>query len=140
MEDVVIEIRSLQDGKEVSYLLTDGRLSQIESDVLLEFDGSDLYGQKGATFSMRITGDKRVSLALENGDDSEFTLERGVKHFRSIGNSSDIHDMLVGIDAQQITSNVGLNGGTADFKYILDYNNHSAVTKEMKVSVRSKNQ
>ena len=140
MEDVVIEIRSLQDGKEVSYLLTDGRLSQTGNDVLLEFDGSDLYGQKGSTFSMHITGDKRVSLALENGEDSEFTLERGVKHFRSIGNSSDIHDTLVGIDAQQITSNVGLNGGTADFKYILDYNNHSAVTKEMKVSVRSKNQ
>ena len=140
MEDVVIEIHSLQDGKEVSYLFTDGRLSKTGNDVVLEFDGSDLYGRKGETFRMKISGDNSISLALENGDDTDFIIERGIKHFRSVGDSSDIHNMLVGIDAQQITSNVDLNGGTADFKYTLDYNNHSAVTKEMKVSVRSKKQ
>lgn len=138
MEDVVIEIHSLQDGQEVSYLFTDGKLSESGGDVLLEFDGSDLYGRKGETFSLRITGDKRVRLALENGEDTDFIIEQGVKHFRSLGDESDINNILVGIDAQHINSNVGLKGGTVDFKYILDYNNHSAVTKEMKVSVRSK--
>lgn len=140
MEEAIIEIHSLQDGQEVSYLFTDGHFSKNGPEVFLEFDASDLYGKKGGVFSLKITGDDLVRVSADTGDDTEFIIERGVKHYRALPDPFGGNGLIVGIYAQHIDNDIGADGGTFAFKYILDYNNHSSVTKEMKVSVRSKKQ
>jgi hypothetical protein len=61
MDEVKINIRSIQDGVETSLLVSDGRMKFIKKDnYYIEFDGTDICGISGEKVSFQIDGEDKV--------------------------------------------------------------------------------
>ena len=134
MKDVIIEIHSVQDGIETSFLYTEGFMTEKDNNIFIEFDGTEVCGMDGEKYKLEINGQEKVTMVSGNGNyKSQLILEKGVKHFCQYCNMGG--DVLVGVDAQSINSTLGKSGGDLEVKYILDVNHSVSSTNVMKVKV-----
>ena len=136
MKNVQLEIRSLQNGKEVSYVYTHGKMLRTrEGAVYLEFDGTGLLGEEGVTVRLCVSDrDKLVFSAGKGKNVNTFVFENGVKNHCNF----DLDDeySVVGIDPRSIEAHVGKTGGDILLRYVIDFNRIPPVMNEIKIRVR----
>lgn len=136
MRNVQIEIHSSQNGKEVSYVYTHGKMLKTrEGAVYLEFDGTGLLGEEGVTVRLCVSNrDKLVFSAGKGKNVNTFVFENGVKNHCNFDLDNEF--AVVGIDPRNIEAHIGNAGGDILLRYVIDFNSIPPVMNEMKIRVR----
>ena len=136
MRDVAVEIRSLQNGKEVSYMYTLGKMKIMRNNERrVEFCSGEEDGLISDRFTITLTGDDRVILNAGSGiDSSRFVFEKEEKDFSCFGDP--LRDGVTAVRTQCLDSAVGVRGGKLDLRYTIEFSNMAPVVNDLKINIR----
>lgn len=136
MRDVAVEIRSLQNGKEVSYMYTLGKMRVTRNNErCVELCPTDEDSSPRDRFTITMTDDDKVILNAGSGNDSSrFVFEREEKDFSCFGDP--LGDGVTAVRTQCLDSTVGVGGGKLDLRYTVEFSNMASVVNELKINIR----
>lgn len=136
MKNVRIEINSVQNGKEVSYLYTHGVMTRSRAgNVSLKIDGASLMGPDGAPVCFSVEGKDKLTVTSGKGKRmSSFVFEQGVRNYCHFAMDEDL--AIIGVNAREIAADLDSDGGDIRLEYTLDFNNLPPVVNEMHIHVR----
>lgn len=136
MKDVAVEIQSLQNGKEVSYLYTLGKMKVNKNkDRCVELYSDSDDGAFRDRFTITMTGDDRVILNSGRGkNSSRFVFEKEEKGFSCFGDP--LRDGVTAVKTQCVDSEMDACGGKLDLRYTVEFSNMMAVVNELKINIR----
>ena len=136
-KDVVISIKSVQtvdDEKDVTELLTLGSLYKNKEDYFITYDESEATGYEGSKTTLRVNGDRRVTLRRSGRANTNLIIERDKKHHCHYGTLYG--DFIVGICTDEISSTISDFGGDLYFKYTVDINASYMSENEIYINVK----
>ena len=140
-KEVLINIKGIQkveDHSEVTEFFTVGNMYRKNEKIYITYDETEVTGHKNSTTTLKIDGDKKVTLLRMGTDRSHLVIEKGRRH---VGHYSTPHgDLLIGASAQKITSSLTDEGGALYCNYNLDINSQSLSRNELYVDVDLKSQ
>jgi uncharacterized beta-barrel protein YwiB (DUF1934 family) len=134
-KDVLISIKGTQtidDHSETTELTTQGVLIDKEGKYFIIYDESEATGFNGSKTTLKLEGDNKVTIIRNGKTNSELIVEsekRNIGHY-----DTGYGEMMLGVSADKIESNINKNGGDLYFKYVLDIN--SAMVSENEVSIK----
>lgn len=138
MKDVVLNIISVQNGREVSNVSTVAQMKKTSDGYNFLFE--DLNGDLTDNVNMRISITPK-GLRIFSGkrkESADIVLEEGNKHFCLFEKNKD-KDLTVGIQTYAVSSDLGDNGGNFEVEYLMDYNCEHVTKNKMCVSVKPSN-
>ena len=138
-KDVLIHITGLYDGPEAQdsmELTTIGSFTHMPKtdSYYITYRESEATGMDGTITTVKVEGDKRVTLIRRGGSKSRLILERGRRHLCYY--DTGFGDLMVGIFADLIRCNLQEDGGEVSFRYTLDINSGFASRNEVNITVR----
>ena len=115
-------VSSQSDGeqKESTELLSRAVYEKTNSGYKLTYDESEATGFKGSTTTIELFDGKKVVMSRTGSVISNLIVELGKKHHCVYG--TPYGDLMVGVNANYIHSELDDNGGKLDFKYVIDVN------------------
>lgn len=122
-QDVSMKLVSSQsDGnqKESTELLSKAVYEKTLNGYKLTYDESEATGYNGSTTTIELFDGKKVVMSRTGSVISNLVVELGKKHHCVYG--TPYGDLMVGVNANYIHSNLDDNGGKLDFKYVIDVN------------------
>ncbi len=137
-EDRLITIKGCQrvdDQEETTELMTVGAMYQKEGSFYIIYNESEATGYEGSRTTVKIDGDRCVTLMRSGANRSQLVIERGVRH--QCNYDTGYGSITVGISGDKIITNLTEEGGRVDFKYSIDLNTN--LTSENMVSIHVRN-
>ncbi len=140
MEEKKITLKLISrqyDGEEQSEveLFSEGMLSIADGGYQISYKETDATGYSGATTKLTVHSQDKVTMERTGSVNSQLILERGKKHHCHYG--TPYGEFMVGVTTSSINSTIGENGGTLDFKYVIDINSSYVGDYEINVDVRA---
>ena len=120
--------------KESTELLSRAVYEKTNSGYKLTYDESEATGFKGSTTTIELFDGKKVVMSRTGSVISNLIVELGKKHHCVYG--TPYGDLMVGVNANYIHSELDDNGGKLDFKYVIDVN--SSYVGDFDISIEVK--
>ena len=129
-------VSSQSDGeqKESTELLSRAVYEKTNRGYKLTYDESEATGFKGSTTTIELFDGKKVVMSRTGSVISNLIVELGKKHHCVYG--TPYGDLMVGVNANYIHSELDDNGGKLDFKYVIDVN--SSYVGDFDISIEVK--
>lgn len=140
MEEKKITLKLISrqsDGNEHSQveLFSEGLLLRTDSGYEISYKETDATGFTGSTTKLTVHSQDKVTMERTGSASSQLILERGKKHHCHYG--TPYGEFMVGVTTSSIKSTINENGGTLDFKYVIDINSSYVGDYEINVDVRA---
>lgn len=135
---IMLRLVSLQsDGEDKSKveLLSEGLLRMTDAGYEISYNETDATGFAGSTTKLTVVSDSKVTMERTGAASSTLILEKGKKHHCHYG--TPYGDLMVGVTTNSIKSTITENGGTLDFKYVLDINSSYVGDYEINLDVKA---
>jgi uncharacterized beta-barrel protein YwiB (DUF1934 family) len=137
-KNVLISIKGtvIPDGAtpDVIELITEGRYLYKEGTGFISYKESETTGFDGVTTTLKVEGDRCVTLTRSGPASTRLILERGKRHLCQY--ETDVGQLLVGVSGCHILSRLDDGGGELTFNYALDINSSLISQNEVTISVR----
>lgn len=134
---VLISIKGTQkieNETNTTELMTEGFLVNRKNSYYLIYDESGATGFEGSKTTVKIEGDKKVTI-IRNGKRRSQLIVEGNK--RNIGYyDTGYGELMLGVSAQKITTTINNNGGDLKLKYVLDINSALVSENELFINVK----
>lgn len=129
-------VSSQSDGeqKESTELFSKAVYEKTLSGYKLTYDESEATGFNGSTTTIELFDGKKVVMSRTGSVISNLIVELGKKHHCVYG--TPYGDLMVGVNANYIHSDLDDNGGKLDFKYVIDVN--SSYVGDFDISIEVK--
>lgn len=122
---------------DVIELVTAGRYYKREGKFYIRYEEGENGGFAGSTTTVRVEGDRVVTLTRSGGTASRLVLEQGRRHLCQYDTGEG--QMMVGISGCRIHSALDDLGGELSFQYMLDVNSQLVSRNEVRISVKEAN-
>ncbi len=135
---IMLRLVSLQsDGEDKSKveLLSEGLLRMTDAGYEISYKETDATGFAGSTTKLTVVSDQKVTMERTGAASSTLILEKGKKHHCHYG--TPYGELMVGVTTNSIKSTITENGGTLDFKYVLDINSSYVGDYEINLDVKA---
>lgn len=135
---IMLRLVSLQsDGEDKSKveILSEGLLRMTDAGYEISYNETDATGFAGSTTKLTVVSDSKVTMERTGAASSTLILEKGKKHHCHYG--TPYGDLMVGVTTNSIKSTITENGGTLDFKYVLDINSSYVGDYEINLDVKA---
>ncbi len=140
-KDVLISITGTVISEEgvpdVIELVTAGRYYKRDGKYYIRYLESEATGFAGVTTTVKVEGERAVTLTRSGPAASRLILEHGKRHLCQY--STGVGQMMVGISGCQIHSDLGELGGELEFHYMLDVNSNLVSRNEVRIRVKEAN-
>ena len=136
-KEAVITIKGTQfvDGDKDSVELTTlGTFYRKNDHYYLSSLESEATGFAGQRTTLKIEGDRRVTMIRYGGGESSLIVEKSVRH--QCQYDTGYGSLLIGVNGDEIESHLTDEGGSYRFKYSLDINTALVSTNEIFVTVK----
>lgn len=136
-KDAWIEIQGIaRKGrhKDVTEMSTKGSYCLKNGNAYICYEESEATGFAGANTTLKVEGDRLVTLTRRGGSRTQLMLEKGVRHLCCYG--LEYGQVRLGVFTKHIESQLGEDGGELEFAYSLDVN--SGLLSENEVRIRVK--
>lgn len=140
-KEVFISIRGIQciDGeKDVTELYTQGTLYRQNGSYYLSYDESEATGCEGCKVTLKVEGDRRVTLIRSGAARSHLVMERGGRNIGHYGVEGGT--LILGVNTRQIDSQLDDNGGDLYLSYSLDADSSLISENEVFIHVKDEQQ
>ena len=137
-KNVMINLVSFQsDGREKSKIeiISEGKFSKINGNYEISYEETEATGFEGSRTKLTVTDGSLVTMERSGSASSHLVLERGKKHHCHYG--TPYGDFMVGVTTSFIESKLDENGGTLDFKYVIDINSSYIGDYEINIKVNA---
>ena len=138
MKKAVIHIidTHLSDGEKYTCeLTTAGTLDFLDGAYILTYDETDTE-LAGCTTTLKVDKNKTVTMTRSGKYNTELILEKERRH--SCFYNTPFGELMMGIYAKSIESEMTENGGKLRFCYTIDFNNDLASENDLSISVAVK--
>lgn len=136
-KDVIIEIKGVytQEGEsEELDFLTAGSYYREKNLYCISYEESEMTGLEGCHTTLKVDGDRCVTLQRTGASKSQLIIERGVRH--QCHYDTGMGAMTIGVSGDRVVSGLGETGGRLEFAYSLDVNTTLASENEVVINVR----
>lgn len=137
-KDVLISIKGtvIPDGAapDVIELITEGRYYNKEGSYYIIYKESETTGFDGVTTTLKVEGDRCVTLTRNGPSSSRLILEKGRRHLCQY--DTGYGSLMVGVSGCRILSKLDDIGGELTFHYTLDINSSLVSQNEVSISVK----
>lgn len=136
-KDVLITLKSIQSRgkeKEEMELITEGQYKKTDDGFVISYDESEATGYEGSKTILKTIGEKQVIMQRKGSVVSNLIIEKDKKHHCHYG--TPYGDFMVGITANDIKSNLDVDGGELYFKYVIDINSSYISDQEIFINVK----
>ena len=130
----LISSQSDGDKKESTELISRAVYEKTRNGYKLTYDESEATGFKGSTTTIELFEGKKVVMSRTGSVMSNLVVELGKKHHCVYG--TPYGDLMVGVNAKYIDSDLSEHGGKLDFKYVIDVN--SSYVGDFDISIEVK--
>lgn len=122
-KQVLITVNSVIDGatgeSDKMSFVTEGTLSRINDEYIVQYEESQLTGLDGTTTTLRVSRDS-VTLIRQGNVDSMMLFEAGKTHLTDY--DTQYGSVMLGITTRNINVEFNESGGKIQVDYILEYN------------------
>ncbi len=136
-KDVYISIKGVQviDGdKDVTELVTQGNFYRRNKSYYITYDESAATGFEGCKTTLKVDDSEKVTLIRSGAARSHLIVERNARNIGHYG--TEAGDLMIGINAKVINSQLTDHGGDLHFSYSLDVNSTLVSENEVFISVK----
>ena len=136
-KDVLISITGFYDtpdAQDSMELTTIGSFTRMANSYYITYRESEATGMEGIITTVKVEGNERVTLMRRGENHTRLILEKGHRHLCHY--DTGFGDMMIGVFADHIQSNLQENGGEVNFRYTLDINSGFASRNEVNITVR----
>jgi len=136
-KDVMITLKSIQStgkDKEEMELITQGKYRKTSDGFVISYDESEATGYEGSKTILTTIGESQVTMERKGSTTSNLVIEKNKKHHCHYG--TPYGDFMVGITANDIKSNLDIDGGELYFKYVIDINSSYISDQEIFINVK----
>lgn len=136
-KEAVITIKGTQfvDGdKDTVELTTVGTFYRKNDVYYLTYQESEATGFAGQRTTLKLEGNRRVTMIRFGGGESSLNIEKGVRH--QCQYDTGYGSLLIGVNGDEIESGLTDDGGSYRFKYSLDINTALVSTNEIRLTVK----
>ena len=130
----LVSSQSDGDNKESTELLSRAKYEKTPEGYKLTYDESEATGFDGSTTTIELFEGKKVVMSRTGSVSSNLVIELGKKHHCVYG--TPYGDLMVGVNANYIRSDLNDEGGKLDFKYVIDVN--SSYVGDFDISIEVK--
>ncbi|NLP48440.1 MAG: DUF1934 domain-containing protein [Clostridiales bacterium] len=132
----IVDRHELDGEDSQSQLITLGTLSGCGNDYCLEYEEQD-EGLPGCITRIKVEDGKKIIMTRQGEISTEMVIEKGKRH--NCHYTTPYGQLIMGVFARYIVSDMTCQGGELTFAYTLDYNTGLASYNELKVSVKEAN-
>ena len=125
------------ENTEQTELMTEGELKLYGDGYELSYDESMASGFEGSVTSVRVKNKGLVTLKRRGEANMELVLELGKKHHCLYG--TPYGDLMVGVSAKGISTDMTEEGGRLDLSYVIDVNSSYVGDFEINIGVKTIN-
>lgn len=122
-----------QDNNQVE-LTTLGNFEKRKNKYYISYEESEATGMRGVLTTLKVEGDKCVTLSRSGAQVSRMVLEKGQRHMCYY--DTGYGDLMVGVFAQDINNSLKDDGGEINLKYTLDIDSFLQSNNEINISVK----
>lgn len=137
-KDVLISIRGtvIPEGStpDVIELITEGHYYNKEDAYFISYKESETTGFGGTTTTLKVEGDRCVTLTRRGRAAAKLVLENGRRHLCQYDTGEG--QLLLGVSACRIFSKLDEGGGELTFNYSLDINSSLVSKNEVYITVK----
>lgn len=138
-KDVMISIKGVQKSegdRDVVELMTIGNFYKRNNNYYITYEESEATGFQGAKTTLKVEGDRRVTMIRSGSNRSQLIIENGTRHqcYYDTGYGS----WTVGVSGSSIVSQLTDQGGNLTLRYSLDINTALASENELYIQVEEK--
>ena len=130
----LVSSQSDGDNKESTELLSRAKYEKTPEGYKLTYDESEATGFDGSTTTIELFEGKKVVMSRTGSVSSNLGIGLGKKHHCVYG--TPYGDLMVGVNANYIRSDLNDEGGKLDFKYVIDVN--SSYVGDFDISIEVK--
>ena len=135
-KDVLITIRGIHgiDGEtDCVELTTKGSFYKKADSYYIRYKESETTGFAGAVTTVKVEGDRKVTMLRSGSVRSQLVIENGRRHLCHYG--TQMGDIMMGIFCNGIKTGLCEDGGQLNFKYIIDINSNLESENEIFINV-----
>ena len=140
-KDVLISITgtviSDSGAPDVIELVTAGRYYKRDGHYYIRYEEGESGGFAGSVTTVKVDGERAVTLTRQGGTSSRLLLEQGRRHLCRYDSGEGL--MMVGISGCRIHSALDETGGELQFQYMLDINAQLVSRNEVHISIKEAN-
>lgn len=136
-QEVLITLKSIQSNgneKSETEIITSGKYQKIPEGFKICYEESEATGFEGCQTILTTKGEFEVNLLRKGDAMSNLTIEKGKKHHCHYG--TPYGNIMVGIAASDIRSELDSKGGDLYFKYVVDVNSTFVSENEIYINVK----
>lgn len=136
-KDVYITIKGIQkieNEKETTELFTQGLFYKQNNKYYIAYDDSETTGFENSKTTLKVEGEEKITLIRSGESKSHLIIENGQRNIGHYG--TVMGDLIIGVSARQIKSDLTDNGGNLFFSYSLDVNSSLVSENEVYVTVK----
>ena len=120
------------DGEDSTEFFTSGSYEPSERGYVLCYDESDGIGYESCSVKITVMG-KTILIERSGTASASLTIEEGVKHHCVYG--TPYGEFTMGINAYEVQSELGDEGGELRFRYSIDVNSDFISENEMHITI-----
>ena len=121
-------------GNDTVEMSTLGSFTKMKNVYYITYKDMQESGEEEVTTTLKVEGNKRVTMTKRGSNKSHLILEQGQRHLCKY--DTGFGDVLVGIFAERIQSDMSSDGVKLDLKYTLDVNSDLASHNEINITVK----
>lgn len=136
-KNVIINIKGTQsfdDNDDIIELMTVGSFSKRGGSYYISYDETEATGFDGSKTTLKVDGDNCVTMSRTGNNRSQLIIEKGTRHQCSYDTA--FGNVMMGVFANKIESNLSDSGGDLKVKYTLDFNASMASENELLINVK----
>lgn len=136
-KDVSIQLVSRQsdgENKEETEIFSKGTFERTDCGYRISYEESEATGFQGSVTALETFGSNKVVMDRSGAVTSNLIIEMGTKHHCVYG--TPYGSFTVGVNAKEVKCLLDDNGGTLDFRYVIDVN--SSYIGDFEISVKVK--
>ncbi|MCR4925789.1 MAG: DUF1934 domain-containing protein [Clostridiales bacterium] len=138
-KEVIIDIVAKQktaDNEDTMSVTTVGTFSGNEDDYKVVY--SDMEGElAGSTTTLRVQNKEMVTMTRDGSYSSQLIIEKQRRH--NCHYMTPYGELVMGVFAKDVKSEVDENGGKLEFKYTIDFNSGLVCVNHMTISIKGAN-
>lgn len=136
-KDVIITIKGIQDagnGQDSVEFITSGRFTQKGEKYYISYEEADDSYYKGYLTTVKLEGDRRVTITRKGEYKSQLVLEKGTRQLGYY--NTEYGELIMGTNVSEIKSNMNERGGFIHVDYTLEVNHVLASENSFYITVR----
>ncbi len=139
-EDYLIKVHGTMENDNDSdsvELLTRGNFVKKNGTFFITYSETEETGFKGSTTTVKVEGDRKVSMIRHGDSPSHLIIEKGCRHVCHYETGAGA--MTLGVAADEIQSKLTTNGGSLKFSYMLDVDSERVSKNIVRITVKEVN-